>query len=117
MLFGTPNLLLFAIAGLLLALLALTVILRSFSDRLSVTEAVADTPVAKAESDVMGLLKHNYIVLLILSNVFMVMVYNFIDFMFYDFTKARYQDEAELAMFIGPFFAVVQTINILSKTF
>ncbi len=114
---GTPNLLLITITGLLLALVFLIMTLRSFADQLTPPQPEVARPHEAARSDLSGLLKNPYIMWIILSNALMVIVYNFVDYTFYDFTKARYQDEMHLAIFIGPFFAVVQIINVLTKTF
>ena len=117
MFLGTPNLLLVSACGLLLSVGILRITLGQFADQLTPPQATEVTAAKSARSGLIELMRHPYIVLIILSNVLMVIVYNFIDYTFYDYTKGRFQDEMHLAIFIGPFFAVVQIVNVLTKTF
>lgn len=117
MLFGTSNLLFISAAGLSFALVLLLITIQGYGDQLDSPHDEGDAEGKTDRSKISGLLRHPYIVLIILSNMLMVMVYNFVDYTFYDFTKARYQGEAQLASFFGIFFAVVQVINVLIKAF
>ena len=117
MLFGTSNLLLASMLGLGLSIVMLQIILRRFRNQLTTPSQIERPSAAPSRFSVMGLLRHPYVRLLVLSNVLMVIVYNFVDYTFYDYTKTRFQDEMHLAIFLGPFFAVAQVINVLTKTF
>ncbi|MGQ4807653.1 hypothetical protein NKDENANG_01008 [Candidatus Entotheonellaceae bacterium PAL068K] len=117
MMFGTANLLLVSVVGLLLSLSLLLLIIRRFSPQLASPPDARNPPSAAAGSRILRLLRHRYILFLVLSNALMVMVYNFVDYTFYDFIKTRFQDDLHLAIFIGPFFATVQIITVLARTF
>jgi AAA family ATP:ADP antiporter len=117
MLLGTPNLLFLSATGIGLALVLLLITVRNFANRLVSPQDRENTEEKTSGNDLLRLLNNPYIMLIILSNVLMVIVYNFVDYTFYDYTKARYQDEALLASFLGPFFAVVQSITVVMKTF
>ena len=115
MFFGTPHLLTVAVIGLGFALGILGLIIRGARESLTTTpETRAQRP--RPPNRLIQSLKHPYTLMIILSNAFMIIVYSFIDFTFYDYTQSRYQDDMHLAMFIGPFFAIVQVINVLTKT-
>ena len=117
MLFGTPNLLLVSVLGLMMALGTLCLTKQLYSEQLT---AMPDAPTSRQKpvaNRLVESLQQSYTRWIILSNALMIVVYSFVDFTFYAYTQSRYQDEVHLAMFIGPFFAAVQIINVLTKTF
>lgn len=115
--FGTQNLLWVSVAGLVVSVGILLAIIRSYGDQLALPADGSSVRERPAREGVGERLKHPYTLMIILSNALMIVVYSFVDFIFYDYTQARFQGEMKLAMFIGPFFAVVQIINVLTKTF
>lgn len=117
MMFGTANLLFVSVIGLTGALGFLFITVRKYAGQLDAPAETTHHGAPMAPSRVSGLLKNRYTVLIIVSNMLMVIMYSFIDYTFYDHIKARFQSDMHLAMFLGPFFAVVQMINFVTKTF
>ena len=115
--FGTANLLVVSVMGLGGALGLLLITVRTYAAQLDTPTETARHGAQMAPSRVSGLSKSRYTVLIIASNMLMVIIYSFIDYTFYDHIKARFHGDSQLAMFLGPFFAVVQMINVVTKTF
>ena len=112
---GTHNLLLGAALSLLVCVGLLLVTLRRCMAPL--TPVAEEGPTAQAPThSLMHLLKQRYVVLVFLVQMLLILVYYFIDFTFLVQTKARYQTEAQLANFLGPFSGMLETVTFLTRT-
>jgi hypothetical protein len=112
---GTHNLLLVSALSLIACLGLLIVTLRTCTAPLT-QEAEAESTAQATPHSLTHLLKQRYVMLVVLVQMLFILVYYFIDFTFYAQTQARYQTEAQLANFLGPFLGMVETVNLLTRT-
>ena len=111
---GTSSLLIAAVLGLMGALGLVIVITRLFANTLTGStagEAHQAHPAVASPQD------RRYIGLLLALAMISFASFYFIDNIFYGQVEARYPSEAELAGFLGPFWAVVNAITMLINLF
>ena len=101
---GTHNLLLGSALSLIARLGLLIVTLRKYTAPL--TTVAEEEPTAQSTAHSLAqLLKQRYVVVIFLIQMLLILVYYLVDFTFLAQTKAHYQTEAQLANFLGPFWA------------
>ena len=111
---STTDLLLAAAASVFCILLILGAISRSFSHQL-------DLPLEKASTEAAGsaktVFKSHYVLLLCSLFGIVVLVYFFIDAIFYAQAEIRYPTQESLTAFVGVFFGVIGFLGLLTRLF
>lgn len=111
---GALNLLLIAASGLVGALLLLVALVRLAPGELPADdEAPSEPPV---RSDLGGLLRQRYVLLVLLVNGLNAICYYLLDSIFYHEAGRQFADAAALAGFLGVFYAASEVFSLLSRT-
>jgi ATP:ADP antiporter, AAA family len=112
---GTPNLLLLAALAFGGVLAVLVVTGRLFGRPLA-APARPERPGEELGTAAVSPWRDRYIVLLFSAFGLMIFSYFFIDNIFYAQASLQYPGEDQLAAFIGPFFAVISLLTLISQT-
>lgn len=107
------HLILVSVLGLFLSLMVLAVIIRTQGDYLSEEEEEEE----EDNSSLLDLIKNPYLILIFSLSAISVLGFYFVDYMFYQQVEANYPTESELAGFIGTFFAISGTLQLLIRIF
>ena len=113
---GTPNLLLLA-AGAFVGVLAVVIVTGRFFGKALGAPASENRPAESAEAAANSPWRDRYITLLFGAFGLLIVSYFFIDNIFYTLATLQYPGASQLAAFIGPFFAVIALLTLLSQTF
>jgi HEAT repeat protein len=113
-LFGTPSLLLAALAGLLGAALMVRYTTRTFAGAL--TTAIEPAPEERGDTATLPAQRRYMVLVMALAMLSYVGLY-FVDNLFYGQVEVRYPDENALASFLGVFWAVVNLLMLIGNLF
>ena len=111
----TQHLLVISIITLILSMLLLIQIISKFHDRFE--ESI---PKKQHEGSIISrqkIFSNNYYLIIFALSALALLVFYFIDYIFYHSIEQKYSDPKELASFFGLFFALLNIVNLLSSLF
>ncbi len=113
---GTENLFLFATGGVVGSLFFLVLILKRFRDCFYEPKDGEQADEGEHEP-FFHLFKNPYLALFFAVSVLSMLVFQFVDYIFYDQVEQNILNEAQLASFFGVFFAVLGIVNLVMNAF
>lgn len=111
----TIDLLLVSSLSLVLSIILLNKIIKTFAKRFD--EAEVDEEDETTQRGYSSLLKNKYYLIFFAISLLSFFVFYFIDYIFYFKVEERFTNEKELASFFGIFIAMLNVVNIISSVF
>jgi HEAT repeat protein len=116
-LLGAANLMFIAAGGLAVGLLFLLLTIRQFHDQLSHSQQEDKGESSLAQSQLRGLFKNRYIVLIVMYTAFSTLATYVLDFIFVSQAEVRYADVDALASFFGNYVGLSTIFILLTSAF